>query len=106
MACRSSIVSELNNASAVHRTVSLCTLNPNTRYRMKDVRSLTTRYGRAVAATLQIDGQQEEEVDVYLPQRVASYLKEDLIQDINTGPPMYLIYLGKVGQCYNVQFEH
>jgi len=105
MTCNSNLISELNTASTVHKTVSIGTLKTNTRYRMKDVRSVTTRYGRTVATTLQIEGQ-DEEVDVYLPQRVSSFLKEDVIQELNTGPPLYLIYLGKVGQCHDVKFEH
>jgi len=100
-----SLIGELNTVSAVKKTVSLSKLDPNTRYQMKDLRSVTTRHGRSIATTL-IDVKNGEQIDVFLPRRVSAFLKEDSIQDINSGPPMYLVYLGQIGQCYNIRFEH
>jgi len=98
------LIDELNYVSAI-KTVSIGDLNTNTRYLMKDVRSVPTRFGKGVAATL-FDPRINKDVDIYLPHRISAILSDDYIQEINCGQPMYLIYLGKIGQSYNVKFEY
>lgn len=99
------IIDELNSASTVVKAVSIGSLHVNTRYLIKDVRSVNTRYGRSVAATI-FDPVNEENVDIYMPHRVSTFLQEDIIQDINNGPPMCLVYLGKIGEHHDVKFEY
>jgi len=104
-------VAALNEAIQVPKTVSVGTLKTDARYRVKELRPVTTKYGTSIAATLLSPVKKNatdppEEIYVFLPQRVASFLNEDLVQELNEGPPLYLLYLGKIGNCFNVQFEH
>jgi len=97
--------SDLNALVAVRKTVPIASLTVNVRYRMKNIRRVSTRYGDTVAATLQIE-EQNEVMDVFLPKRVLPYFTDEILQKIPTSPPLYLIYLGKEGQFYKLKFEN
>jgi len=98
-----SIVTGMRDASVVHRTVSLGDLHVGKDYPMSAIKRVHTRYGEGVSAILTLDS--GEKVEVYLPKRTSNYLTEEYITKLNGGPPLVLIYLGKVGKCNHVTFK-
>uniref|UniRef100_A0A0A9YDN2 Uncharacterized protein n=1 Tax=Lygus hesperus TaxID=30085 RepID=A0A0A9YDN2_LYGHE len=115
----SSFLDRINKASSVVELQSVETLCPNTPYLIHKFVKVVTRFGPGVQVYLQSVGvegykeeygaQDEEEgrvFRIYLPRRIAATITENDIDEYNqkSTPQMVLIYRGKVGNAFNVEF--
>ena len=71
---------------------------------MTFARRLTTQYGPTILLTLQ-KGEGEENVKVYMPKRYAELFTDADIEDNNSVKQYKLIFRGKQGSSFVLNFE-
>lgn len=87
--------SSINQNKLLERR-QLSTLTINKPYKLKEIKNITTKFGKTILAVLE-DTSDNATFETFLPKRIIDYMSEEIIEKFNKDNCIYsLTYLGQV----------